>query len=46
MYDGVISDHREALARVSDVDPITEDMLIGQVRGLELFQWFMRSHLA
>ena len=45
VYDGVISDHREALARVSDVDPITEDMLIGQVRGLELFQWFMRSHI-
>lgn len=45
VYDGVISDHREALARVSDVDPITEDMLIGQVRGLELFQWFIRSHI-
>ncbi|RKQ33119.1 Dps family protein [Kocuria tytonis] len=45
VYDGVIQDHREALARVSDVDPITEDMLIGQVRGLELFQWFMRSHI-
>ncbi|MDT0120622.1 DNA starvation/stationary phase protection protein [Kocuria marina subsp. indica] len=45
VYDGVITDHRDALARISDVDPITEDMLIAQVRGLELFQWFMRSHI-
>ena len=45
VYDGVIQDHRAALAEVGDVDPITEDMLIAQVRGLELFQWFMRSHI-
>ncbi|CAL8896310.1 Dps family protein [Kocuria varians] len=45
VYNGVIQDHRAALAEVSDVDPITEDMLIAQVRGLELFQWFMRSHI-
>ncbi|WP_019148439.1 Dps family protein [Timonella senegalensis] len=45
VYNGVISSHREAIAEVSDIDPITEDILIGQTAGLELFQWFMRSHL-
>ncbi|MFI7483592.1 Dps family protein [Kocuria sp. M1R5S2] len=45
VYTGVIGDHRDALRKVGELDPITEDMLIGQVRELELFQWFMRAHL-
>ncbi|ACV08563.1 Dps family protein [Jonesia denitrificans] len=45
VYNGVISDHRAALELVSDLDPITEDILISQTGELELFQWFMRSHL-
>jgi starvation-inducible DNA-binding protein len=24
---------------------VTEDLLIGQLRQLELFQWFVRAHL-
>ncbi|MBD2766107.1 DNA starvation/stationary phase protection protein [Kocuria sp. cx-455] len=45
VYSGVIKDHRKAITKAGKVDPITEDMLIGQVKGLELFQWFMRSHI-
>ncbi|MDZ5078235.1 DNA starvation/stationary phase protection protein [Nesterenkonia sp. HG001] len=45
VYTGVIEDHRDVLAKAGQVDPITEDMLIGQVKELELFQWFIRSHL-
>jgi starvation-inducible DNA-binding protein len=45
VYGGVIEDHREA-ARATDVsDPVTQDMLIEQLRSLELFQWFVRAHL-
>ncbi|WP_309080502.1 DNA starvation/stationary phase protection protein [Zhihengliuella sp.] len=45
VYNGIISSHREAIEAVGEIDPITEDMLIGQTGQLELFQWFMRSHL-
>ena len=42
VYEGVIADHRGAIAASSD-DPITEDLLIGQTAQLELDQWFIRS---
>jgi starvation-inducible DNA-binding protein len=45
VYDGVIADHRKAIELVGDLDPITEDMLIGQTADLEQFQWFIRAHL-
>ncbi len=45
VYDGVISDHRKAIEMVGEIDPITEDMLIGQTADLEQFQWFIRAHL-
>ncbi len=45
VYDGVVSSHREAIAVVGELDPVTEDILIGQTGQLELFQWFMRAHL-
>lgn len=45
VYDGVVSSHREAITATGAIDPITEDMLIGQTAKLELFQWFMRAHL-
>ncbi|MBJ8342642.1 DNA starvation/stationary phase protection protein [Antrihabitans sp. YC3-6] len=45
VYIGVITDGRKAIAKVGDVDPITEDMLIGQTGDLEQFQWFVRAHL-
>jgi len=42
VYDGIISDHRSAIAAAS-ADPITEALLIGQAAKLELYQWFVRS---
>lgn len=45
VYDALISNHREAISAAADLDPITEDMLIGHCAKLELFQWFMRAHL-
>ncbi|UER55014.1 DNA starvation/stationary phase protection protein [Kineosporiaceae bacterium SCSIO 59966] len=45
VYTGVIGAHREAIETVGEIDPVTEDMLIGQVGQLEMFHWFVRAHL-
>ncbi|MCD9153203.1 Dps family protein [Aeromicrobium duanguangcaii] len=45
VYIGLIDDHRKAQAAVEDLDPVTEDMIIGQTKTLELFHWFVRAHL-
>lgn len=45
VYEGVISSVRDVIAKVGELDPITEDMLIGQSAELELFHWFVRAHL-
>jgi len=45
VYNGVVEDHRKAIEEIGEIDPITEDLLIGQTAELELFQWFMRAHL-
>ena len=45
VYDTVIIDNRDAIAATGKLDPMTEDMLVGQTRELEKFQWFMRAHL-
>jgi starvation-inducible DNA-binding protein len=45
VYNGVNSDHRSAISELGDIDPISEDMLIGQLTDLEQFQWFIRAHL-
>ena len=45
VYVGIIEDHRKAQERVSELDPVSEDMLIGQLGALEQFQWFIRAHL-
>ncbi len=46
MYDGVIASNRKAITLAGELDPMTEDMLIGgETRELELFQWFIRAHL-
>lgn len=42
-FAGVIADHRAAIDTAGELDPITEDMLIGQTAKLELHQWFIRS---
>lgn len=45
VYDGIVADHREAIDKVGDIDPVTEDILIGQTSDLEQYQWFVRAHL-
>ncbi len=45
VYTGVIESHREAVEKAGGIDPVTEDLLIEHLRGLEQFQWFVRAHL-
>ncbi len=45
VYTGVIEDVRKRIDSTDELDPITQDMLIGQAAELELFQWFIRAHL-
>jgi starvation-inducible DNA-binding protein len=44
-YSGLIGGHRAAMAVAGAIDPVTEDILIGQTGALEQFQWFVRAHL-
>jgi starvation-inducible DNA-binding protein len=45
VYLGVITDNRSAIARLGELDPMSEDLLVGQTRDLEMYQWFVRAHL-
>jgi starvation-inducible DNA-binding protein len=45
VYSGIIEAHRAAINSTEETDPVTQDMLIGQARQLEEFQWFVRAHL-
>jgi starvation-inducible DNA-binding protein len=45
VYQGVTDSHRSAVDELGDLDPVSEDLLIGQLGELELFAWFIRSHL-
>lgn len=45
VYAGVIASHRKAISAVGELDPVTEDLLIGQTGELEQLHWFVRAHL-
>ena len=45
VYQGVITSYRDAITELDELDPVTQDMLIGQTDALELFHWFIRAHL-
>src|SRR6201994_4052598 len=45
VYAGVIEAHRKAIEAAGELDPVTEDMLIGQAEQLEQYHWFVRAHL-
>lgn len=45
VYTGIIEDNRRAIDVVGEVDPVTEDLLIGQTGEIEQFHWFIRAHL-
>jgi len=44
VYDNVISQHRQAMNKLEDIDLVSQDMLIEQLAKLEQFQWFVRAH--
>lgn len=45
VYSGINSGHREAIGKLADLDPVSEDILTGELAQLEQFQWFVRAHL-
>lgn len=45
VYSGIIEDQRKAIESLGDLDPVSEDLVVGQTGQLELFQWFVRAHL-
>ncbi|GAT14260.1 DNA starvation/stationary phase protection protein Dps [Mycolicibacterium thermoresistibile] len=45
VYNGVIEDTRKAIDETEELDPVTNDMLIGHAAEMEKFQWFVRAHL-
>jgi starvation-inducible DNA-binding protein len=44
VYDRVISQHRQVMNKLEDIDLVSQDMIIQQLAGLEQFQWFVRAH--
>lgn len=45
VYNGVNADHRAAIEKLEELDPVSEDMVTGQLADLEQYQWFVRAHL-
>jgi starvation-inducible DNA-binding protein len=45
VYNGIIEDIGQAIEETEELDPVTQDILIGHARDLEEFQWFVRAHL-
>ena len=45
VYAGVVKDQRDAIEKTEDLDPVSQDMLIGQCAKLEQYHWFVRAHL-
>ena len=46
VYNGVVEDTRKGIKETEELDPVTQDILIGHAAELEKFQWFVRAHLA
>jgi starvation-inducible DNA-binding protein len=45
VYTGVIEDTRKIIETLGELDPVSQDMIIGHAAELEKFQWFVRAHL-
>lgn len=45
VYQGVITDYRDGIKELDELDLVTQDMFIAQTEQLELFHWFVRAHL-
>ena len=46
VYEKIGAGHRDAIAQVASLDPISEDILISQTKRLELNHWFIRAHIS
>jgi starvation-inducible DNA-binding protein len=45
VYNGLVEELRQNIEETEELDPVTQDLLIGQAGQLEKFQWFVRAHL-
>jgi len=45
VYIGVITSIRQAAEDTEELDPVTNDLLIGHLHAVEQFHWFVRAHL-
>jgi len=45
VYCQVIAANRHAIDTLGDLDPVSQDLVIGATGELEKFQWFVRAHL-
>lgn len=45
VYAGVNGGFRKAIDDTEDLDPVTQDLLIGMSEQLEQYHWFIRAHL-
>ena len=45
VYTGIVEDTRKNIAKLDDLDLVTQDLLIAHATELEKFQWFIRAHL-
>jgi DNA-binding ferritin-like protein (oxidative damage protectant) len=43
-YASVITNHRQAMHKLEDIDLVSQDMLIQHLEELEQYQWFVRAH--
>ncbi|MGA8039223.1 MAG: DNA starvation/stationary phase protection protein [Acidimicrobiia bacterium] len=44
-YQRVAAAHREAIAELDEIDPVSGDLITGQTATLEMNHWFVRAHL-
>lgn len=45
VYQGVIADHRYAIAASAEIDAVSQHILIDECGALERYHWFVRAHL-
>ncbi|WP_244929668.1 DNA starvation/stationary phase protection protein [Nocardioides sp. W7] len=45
VYQGVITEYRDGIKELEELDPVTQDMFVAHTEQLELFHWFIRAHL-
>lgn len=46
VYAQITTGHRRAIEEVGEIDPVSEDLLVGQAGKLEMAHWFIRAHIS